>query len=203
MPVNWLDALARASLGDFEVTPELDRDLSRRALLARHDSIEREALFGLLAFKVRRFALRYRGWNLGPWDLEDVEQEAYLVYIDTLRVWTPSEVGGEPAGYLCYFLSVFPHWLMNAVRAWTWPGARTVTLLPDERRAVAKAADHSMVDDFCERLEPDEASLLRLRLVTGASLPDAAESMGIARRTAYRRWRHIVELGREYLREAV
>lgn len=202
MQVNWLSALARSSMGDFDATQEIDCDLSRRALLARVDEQERDALFGLLSWKIERFAGRYRRWRLDPWEIDDVVQETYLVYLETLWNWTPRYVDGGPAGYLFYFLCVYPNWLNNAIRQWRRSGARTVSLLPSDAEAMQVSAEQTIVDDFCKYLHAEEASLLRQRLATGASVPEAAEAIGIARRTAYRRWHRLVELGRAYLREA-
>jgi transposase-like protein len=203
MHANWLSALAHDSLGNFDATSEIDQDLSRRALLARDDVRERDALFLLLSWKIERFAGRYRGWRLDPWELDDVIQETYPVYLETLHYWTPRYVDGEPAGYLFYFLRVYPYWLMNAVHRWRRPASRTVSLDPAGATiATATPEQATTIDVFCRRLHAEEASLLRHRLATGASIPEAAEATGLTRRTAYRRWRRLVQVGREHLREA-
>ena len=61
--------------------------------------------------------------------------------------------------------------------------------------------DVALLDGFCRNLSPPESSLVQLRVMRGFTIPHAARVLGIPRRTAYRRWHRILELGREYLRE--
>src|SRR4051812_7392829 len=94
---DWLTDLARRSLGDFDLTPEIDADLSRRALAARTDPDERNALFVLLAYKVRRFSMRFMRWHLAPWEPADVLQETWLTFVELLESWTPLQSPSCPA----------------------------------------------------------------------------------------------------------
>lgn len=199
MATHWLRDLAQASTGDFDVTEAVDARLSAVAVEARACSVAAFDLLRLLAPKISRFVYRFRSWDLAPFDLDDVAQEAYLVYLDTLRRWTPRCVAGRPAGYLYYFLKVFPLWLGNRVRGWRRPARPPVVrhIQPAEH-----LDDGSVVTDFCHRLSHEDATLLRLRIIRGLSIPRAAQTMGIARRTAYRRWHRIRKIGEEYLREA-
>lgn len=207
MMMHWLTHLAGESLGNFEATDTLDRELSRRALLARTDHEQRDLLFTQLAAKIERFAARYRGWRIDPWEYDDVLQLTYFVYLDTVERWKPRDEDGEPAGYLYYFLAVYPLWLSTAVRRLI--DRRQISDpsvgVTDEHGELADdtpAADDSVIiDDFCRRLGRQEATLLKLRVLGGRSIPQAAREIGIARRTAYRRWDNIVAIGREYLRE--
>jgi DNA-directed RNA polymerase specialized sigma24 family protein len=198
---NWLHDLARTSLGDFNTSSELDARLSALALRARTDDSASFELLGLLAWKIERFLRRFRAWDLAPFDLDDVAQEAYLAYLDTLRRWRPRYVAGRAAGYLYYFLSVFPHWVANRVRRWRRP-ARPSVVRHIQTPVGAAVPDTALLSDFCRNLSPQESTLVQLRIVRGLSIPHAATTMGIARRTAYRRWSHILEVGREFLREA-
>src|SRR5690606_27972918 len=84
MQTFWLGELANESLGNFASTPEIDRDFSARALLARDDPDEAWQLFRLLAWKIERFVRRYRHWRLAPWELADIVQETYPLFLKTL-----------------------------------------------------------------------------------------------------------------------
>jgi DNA-directed RNA polymerase specialized sigma24 family protein len=198
----WLGELANESLGNFPATPEIDRDLSLRALAARDDAGEAWALFRLLAWKIDRFARRFRYWQLAPWELADVVQETYPVFLKTLELWKPRYVDGQPAGYLFYFLAVYPRWLQNRTRSWLRPGGRTVPFRPEEDTRPAPDESRAVIDDFCAHLKPQQARLLRLRLATDSTIPQAAAELGMSRYRAYRVWHGVVEIGREYMREA-
>ena len=198
---NWLQELARESLGDFEVTETIDLRLSGMAVRAWSDEGAAFDLLRMLAWKIARFVRRFRSWDIEPFDLDDVAQESYFVYLETLRRWMPNIKEGRPSGYLHYFLCVFPRWLGNAVRRWQRPARPPtvrVTECQDGEEAIAAEA---AIRGFCRNLSSEDAMLVQLRLVEGFSVPRAAQTMGIARRTAYRRWRRILVRGREYLRE--
>lgn len=197
MDTNWLRDLARTSLGDFEVSAELDEELSELAEWAQLREKTSLELLNLLAWKIERFVQRFRAWDLAPFDLDDVRQEAYIVFLATLRRWKPKYVDGAATGYLFYFLDVFPHWLASRVRRWRGPVRRPVVQLTHP-----STPDDATISHFCRNLSPQESTLVELRLRRGLTIPRAAHQMGIARSTAYRRWNRILELGREYLREA-
>lgn len=199
---TWLSDYAERSLGDFEVTVELDRELSRLALTARDDCAVRERLFTLLAAKIQRFAARFRSWSLAPWTFEDVLQEVFPVFVDTIRRWRPRIEGGVPAGYLFYFLCVYPHWLCDVVMKLTGRRRPPVMALHEPSLAADPSSFESTVeadlllDELCEELTDEEARLLRLRVTTDRSLPQIANQTGLARSTAYRRWHNIVQISR-------
>ena len=199
MDTNWLSDLASNSLGDFDVTEGLDIELSALAIRARYDEDIAWQLLERLAWKIVRFVRRFQYWDLDPFELDDVVQESYLVYRETLQRWRPRPVNGIATGYLYFFLKAFPHRLAEAVRRWRRP--TRVPMIRERWNALA-TIEGSRVEDFCRNLAPEDATLLRLRLTRGLSVPLAAETMGLPRRTAYRRWHHILEMGREYLREA-
>lgn len=202
MTTTWLSDYAERSLGDFEATTALDRDLSRLALTARDDQAARERLFTLLAAKIQRFARRFQSWSLTPWSFDDVLQEVYPVFVRTIQRWQPRVEAGAPAGYLFYFLSVYPHWLCDAVVKLTGRRRPPVVLLPEPYLSVDPGSVESTVvgelllNELCEELTDEEQRLLRLRVLTDHSLPQAAGRVGLTRRTAYRRWHNIVQIGR-------
>jgi len=202
MPTTWLSDYAARSLGNFEASSALDRDLSRLALTARDDVVARERLFTLLAAKIERFAARFRDWPLAPWTFEDVLQEVYPVFFETLRHWQPRIEAGAPAGYLYYFLRVYPHWMSDAVMKLTGRKRPAVLALSEHYYAVDPGSVEAVVvaelllDELCEDLSDEEARILRLRVHTDRPLSQVASQVGLARRTAYRRWHNIVELSR-------
>ncbi len=197
---NWLSALADESQGDFTLTTAIDADLSRRALLARNDPVVRDELFAFLAFKVNRFCSRFRRWNLRPWDVCDVHQEAYLAFIDVLNGWRPIPGGDGPAGFGFYFMRVFPLRLTDRVRrlvrtrrdrpspsAWSEEG--------DDRLDPAEMEDAvetlAFIIDLSNRLDPADARIMMLRAWDDLGPDEIAAQAGISRRTLYRRWRGI------------
>ncbi len=196
MATNWLRELARDSLGDFEATSALDSKLSDLAEWAQLRETTSLELLTCLAWKIERWVRRYRGWDLEPFDLDDVRQEAYLVFLATLRRWQPRYVNGAPTGYLYYFLDVFPRWLATRVRRWRGPSRPPVVRLVHPVNP-----ESSALNDFCRNLDPRDTTLVELRLKRGLSVTHAANQMGIDRSTAYRRWNRILDLGRAYLRE--
>lgn len=203
MRQHWLGTLAEESLGDFEATPDIDRRLSQLALEARISNAARDELLILLAAKIERFARRFRSWSLDPWEYDDVLQESYLTFLDTVRRWKPRYEQGQPAGYLYYFLAVYRLWLSRRVTQLIGRGRPTVYALPDDRNTIpdttsceSEAVATAVVADVRTRLGEQAGEILHLRLVTGKSVTEIAHATGIPRRTAYRRWSTILDFTR-------
>jgi DNA-directed RNA polymerase specialized sigma24 family protein len=209
MSQHWIHTFIEASLGDFEVTPEIDRRLSRLALDAGTSNAARDELFVLLAAKIERFARRFRYWSLAPWEYDDVLQESYLIFLDTVRRWRPRYVDNEPVGYLYYFLAVFRLWLSQRVSQMTGRGRPAIYALPDDQDAIpdsgsceSDAVVTTIVGDVRAKLGEQAGEILYLRLATGKSVTEIARATGIPRRTAYRRWATITAFTRrEWLEE--
>jgi len=198
--LDWLTLLARDSLGDFELTSERDADLTRRALLARDDPFERDALFSLLAFKINRFCSRFRRWNLLPWEIDDVRQEAYLAFIDVLTGWRPIPTDRGPAGFSYYFMRVYPLRLTDRVN-------RVVQTRRDRPSPTAWNADDdhrldpsemerdietlAFIMEVSSRLDTADAQILLLHTAADLAPNAVAARTGISRRTFYRRWKGI------------
>lgn len=206
---NWMTTVAGQSLGNFETTPELDRELSQLALAARSDASERDRLYVLLAAKIERFAARFRSWRLEPFTIDDVQQETYLVFAAIIDAWTPRHEAGRPFGFLYFFLKIYPLRLSDAVSDMIGRRQPAPLVLPDGDRdppdcslPEGEAIVSAIVDDLCTRLTSEQAMMLRLRVASGRSLPQVANELGLARRTAYRRWHNIIEIGRRYWEEA-
>lgn len=209
MGQHWLETLAEDSLGNFEATPEIDRRLSRLALEARISTAARDELFTLLAAKIERFARRFRSWSLAPWQYDDVLQEGYLTFLDTVRCWKPRYEAGEPAGYVYYFLAVYRLWLSRRVTRLLGRGRPADLPLPEDRDTLPdsvscedEAVTATIVDDVRAHLGDQAGQILHLRLLTGKSVTEIAQATGIPRRTAYRRWATIIDFTRhEWLEE--
>lgn len=204
---DWLSPMTHQSLGDFALTPQIDTDLSHRALLARDDPAARDDLFRLLAFKINRFCSRFRRWNLRPWEIDDVRQEAYLAFVDVVNGWRPIPVGDAPAGFCFYFLRVYPMRLTDRVRrivrtrrerppATSWSEADDNR--PDPAAMERDIETLSFIIDMSARLDATDARILLLRTADGLLPREVASREGISRRTFYRRWKGIAAtIGRE------
>lgn len=201
IPATWIAAFARDSLGDIEMTPEIDADLSHRALNARTDPAERERLFALLAWKTDRFCARFRRWSLEPWELDDVRQEAYIVFVEVIESWRPLEGNGGPAGFGYFYLRVFPLRLADRVRKMIdrmhplpWRPEHDTRLDPADLDDAGITA--TIVAEICGRLNAADATIFHLRLAD-VTTEDSARLTGISRRTLHRHWPRIVSISRE------
>lgn len=197
---DWLSPLAGDSLGDFALNREIDADLSRRALVARGDPALRDALFHLLAFKINRFCSRFRRWNLRPWEIDDVRQEAYLAFVDVLIGWRPIAGAGGPVGFGFYFMRVYPLRLTDRVRRVvrtrrdrltpaTWSESRDDRLDPAAMERDIEAL--AFIIEMSARLDAADAQILLLRTADDLDPDEIAARTGISRRTFYRRWKGI------------
>lgn len=177
----------RAALGgDFELSWGLERELDRLARAARIEPVARNALYAALAFKVRRFLAPYRARVTAVGDFEDLEQEAFLVFVGLVTSWRGT------GSFVRYFLGFFPWRLRHAIEAHQsrWPCERLVPW--DAERAPDIAAGG---DIACALLPPElgsltatEAELLRLHVMEDLPLATIAPRFGWSRRTIFRRW---------------
>ncbi len=207
-PQEWLASLARRSLGDAEMTPDLDLALSRYALLARHDLASRDRLLAMLAWKIARFCARYRRRTIDPWEVDDVHQEAFLAFVDVLESWSPLISHDGPAGFGYYFLRVFPLRLADRVRAML----RSLPRAPAPGGASHEQADPAHVEDtilvnqviaeICGHLNALDQAIFQLSARDGLGPVRIADLTGVSRRTIHRHWPAIVSIARERLREA-
>jgi RNA polymerase sigma factor (sigma-70 family) len=186
-----------ASLGDFNATPELDELLGALARRARHDPSARNALYGLLDFKIARFARRYhyRDHPVNAWNIDDVGQEAFLVFCEIVERW-PGE-----RSFLGYFFSRFPWRLSRRVkmleRGWdrlhTFPfDAVFEADLPDR-----EAADALALTEIAAGRNERDRTLLELRAALGMTARDTARIMQIHPRHVQRLWARLIEDLRE------
>jgi RNA polymerase sigma factor (sigma-70 family) len=201
-PRDWPSVFARVSLGDFELTPALDADLSAQALRAQRDRLARDELFVRLAGKIARFAARFDSWDIAPFDADDVRQECYLVYLTALNRWQPADPD-TPAGFGAWFLRVYPLWLANAVarlrgsrrRPPATPLSAAHEERPDPDDGMADAELARALADLCARLGVVDSRIIRLR-VAGLPAREVAQALGVSRRTVQRGLARIVRLTR-------
>jgi RNA polymerase sigma factor (sigma-70 family) len=192
-PRDWPVVFARVSLGDFELTAELDAGLSAQALRAKTEPDARDELFVQLAGKIMRFAARFDGWAIEPFDADDVRQECYLVYVETLRRWQPAEPSA-PRGYGAWFLRVYPLWLANSVARLR---VRRVDVAVDTPHAPSQAERADPSDDLaavelvqalaklCARLSARDCHIVQL-CIAGTPVSHVAGALGVSRRAVHR-----------------
>lgn len=203
-PQRWLTALAARSLGDIEMTPDLDLDLSRDAIIALHDRAGRDQLLEALAWKIARFCARYRNRDLGPWEFDDIRQEAFLTFIDVLETWTPLVSQDGPAGFGYYFLRVYP--LRLASRVWTMRRSPTTAGpagdTPDPIDVEDTVLVNQVIAEICGQLNALDQEIFQLAARDGLGPSRIADLTHISRRTIHRHWPAIVSIARERLRDA-
>jgi RNA polymerase sigma factor (sigma-70 family) len=186
-----------------DVSPDVDRVLTMVAHEARTGDLSaRNALFAACAPKIERFVRRYRaiGSASGPWttlEVEDVRQEAFLVFADLIGSWH----GGE--SFCVYFLGQFPWHLRNAVRRLAvvnrafigWQTVPGLYLLADGSAAAAEA--QALLQTVAEQLPAPDGSILLWRIRDVESFGTIARRLGTSRRTVMRAWdRLAIELRR-------
>jgi DNA-directed RNA polymerase specialized sigma24 family protein len=205
---DWLATLAHDSLGDFELTPEIDRDLTQRALAARHARDDRDQLFTLLAYKTLRFCARFQRWNLDPWEPDDVVQEGWLAFHDVLQTWRPLTGSHGPAGFGYYYLRVFPLRLHDRVLALTGTRRDRPTPLPwlpdndarcDPDDYEGEALTRLILAEICGQLNAVETTILRGRLTDDTPSATLVSATGLSRSTFYRRWARITAVAADVL----
>lgn len=211
---SWLASLELHSLGDFEVTPELDRELSAIAVAAQADERERAILFALLATKTARFSSVLRRRVGTACDVDDVLQETFIAFNDVVQAWRPLVGTHGPAGFTCYFLRAFPFRLRDRVAALVEPrwAGRITSLRDDDVQTLAgdddvelDAVTTVLLEQICGRLNATDAAIFRHRVAGHTFDSSRLRASGItaSRRTVYRRWNGIVRVAREVCGESL
>jgi RNA polymerase sigma factor (sigma-70 family) len=185
------------------ILPEDDLNLAleRRLLptvLRAHAgcSDARDALYLAFQPKLRRCARRIAvPWGgaamVAVWDRDDVEQEAWLVFDELIRQWTPDRPFGR------YVLATFPWRLRDAVyrgvaRSGVPPRMTTVPIgerdwLHDGSAASVEA--HVLLEVVADQLPALQAVILRRHVGRGETLTEIARDMQVSRSTVTRQWR--------------
>lgn len=186
-----------ASLGDFNATPELDQVLGALARRARQDPSTRNMLYGLLDYKIERFARRYhyRDHPVNAWNVDDVGQEAFLVFCEIIEHW-PGE-----RSFLGYFFSRFPWRLSRRVkmleRGWETLHAFRFEAVFDPDEPDQEAADALLLVDIGVSRDARDRTLLDLRASRGMTARETARVMHIHPRHVQRLWSRIIDDLRE------
>lgn len=183
---------------DDEITPEIDRLLTTVARDAGDgDVAARNALYIAFAQKIARFVRRYRtqlsgfGWGAAI-DLDDVAQEAFLVFADLVAEWQ----GGD--SFCVYFLGHFPWELRNAVRRIGTANRPALSLVetPDVPWLAdgSAAADEAiaLLETVAAGLQAPDGDILLWRIRDAETLAVIAHRLGTSRRTVDRAWDRIV-----------
>ncbi len=181
------------TLGDFDATPEIETRLNALAWRAKTDPGARAELYDLLELKVRRFVGRYRArqGHLRVCQLDDISQEAFVVFCDIVASWPGEE------SFLGFFLSRFPWRLARAVDVMErgWSGARLLPLaalgesIPDPDDPI----DLFQLAEIGATLSPTARLVLQLHIGHGLRLVEIARVLGIPQRAIYRIWQATAE----------
>ena len=180
-------------------TPAGEQALAEAAVAARAgDPVARDALYEALAQPIAVCVARYRrrASRAGVWDLDDVRQEAYLAFVETLEEWS-----GQPP-FFGFFAIRFPRRLADAVqrldRRMRPPAVRGGThLLHDD--SAAAAASLALLEGLAATLPEPDGAILLLRIRDGQGFGTIARGLGLSRRTVCRRWGCLRELLRASL----
>lgn len=184
---------------DDDLTPALERRLAptvARAHLGDRDA--RAALFLAFRPKLTRFVRRIhtprtRPDQVGIWDRDDIEQEAWIVFNELLCAWTPDRPFGP------YVLATFPWRLRDAVyRGIARRGVPPrMTLVPIDDHAwlhdgsAASDEAQALLNAIADRLPGIQGVILRRHIGNGESIAAIARDLGVSRRTVTRHWRTI------------
>jgi RNA polymerase sigma factor (sigma-70 family) len=134
-----------------------------------------------------------------PWELEDLRQEAWLVFAEMTAEWS-----GD-GSFVPYAMAYFPWRLRNAMRRLGPPRrAISVRIIPQryaEYQPLHDAETVALVMRIARALSATDAAVLRLRVMEDASFPQIARQFGVSTRTIARRWARILRITRAVLHE--
>jgi RNA polymerase sigma factor (sigma-70 family) len=173
------------------IDPAIDRVLSELARTGdRRDPELRNALFTAFAPRLRRILRRlwYRHLNEFGCELDDLEQELFLIFASLLERW--SGIGSISA----YLHGAIPWRLYDAARRMA-PRDRPLDGHPalaanlDDAREAAEAA--LLLDELANRLSPFKSALLLGLVRDHKPLEEIASTFGMSQRTARREWRRL------------
>jgi RNA polymerase sigma factor (sigma-70 family) len=192
------------------VTPAQDALLSGIARRARlGDMHARDLLWRAFAPKLEPALVRcgrcawQRGWvrrDGCPWELDDLRQEAWLVFADLTARWSGS------GSFTPYVVGRFSWRLRNAMRRLGPPrrasAPSTRSRPAADCQALLDAETEAVLARVTVALCPADAEVLRRRVTEGMSFGQIARQLGVSRRTIARRWRRIRRVSRAVLSES-
>lgn len=185
---------------DDIILPTFDDTLGSFAIRAQEgDTDARDALFFAYLPKLERLMNHARVPHAAPgetgvWDRDDVEQEAYLVFLDLVDSWS-----GD-VSFTSWVLARFPWRLRNAVSA----GVAKPSIPPRQHQISLEIADLEPIE--LEELDPDSdgrvtrlldalpghlVEVLVAHAFHGTSKSQVARDIQVSRRTLVRYWQEI------------
>lgn len=170
------------------IDPAVDRLLSDLARSSNLDRTElRNALFVAYAPRIRRILLRlwYRSLFEFGCELDDLEQELYLIFAQLLDRWS-----GQ-GSFSAYVHGALPWRLFDAARRLAprerpLDGRPVAALNDDDSYAASEAA--LLLEELAGTLSPFDRDLLLRRVRDGQSLAAIARTSGLNPRTVRRAW---------------
>ena len=164
--------------------------VAREALSAKTgDRAARDGLFCTFRPVMARFFARYAGraHESGAWDLDDLRQESFLVFVEVLAAWPGT------GDFVAYFYAVFPKRLATAVRRLDGSSALDPLRHRDGRlrRSVPPARIAGDAHRLRRLLSPQERRILALHAWESLALPDVARQAGLSVDDTRRHWRRI------------
>lgn len=171
--------------------------VAREALSAKAgDRTARNALFDTFRPAMARFFARYarRAYENAAWDLEDLHQESFLVFVEVLDAWPGT------GDFVAYFYAVFPKRMATAVRRLegSQPWIRYGISAEGAEDPAQRLDSRAMIHDFVALLSPLERSILALHAWESLALPDVARHTGLSLDDARRHWRRIRRKARDF-----
>jgi RNA polymerase sigma factor (sigma-70 family) len=172
--------------------------VAREALSAKAgDRAARNSLFAAFRPAMARFFGRFAGRarESAAWDLEDLHQEAFLVFVEVLDAWPGT------GDFVAYFYAVFPKRLATAVRRLegSQPWIRYGVVAEGSDDPSRRLETRAMLRDFAGQLTPVERRILALHAWESLALPDVARQVGLSLEDTRRHWRRIRRKARSFL----
>jgi RNA polymerase sigma factor (sigma-70 family) len=184
---------------DDVILPSFDETLGAFAIRAQQDDREaRDALYFAFLPKLTRLMSAARppfaGTGLeGIWNRDDVEQEAYLVFLELVDAWS-----GD-VSFTAFVLSRFPWRLKDSIRRGigkpSVPPRHAVVSLEEAGQVVAEAwaspETEALIDTLVKGLPEPLGAVLIAHVLDGKTKTEIARALGISRRTMVRYWQDI------------
>lgn len=184
---------------DDVILPAFDEKLGTFAIRAQQDDREaRDALYFAFLPKLTRLMAHVRPPAAPPgaegvWSRDDVEQEAYLVFLEIVEAWS-----GD-VSFTSFLLSRFPWRLKDVFRRGIGRSAvppRRFEVSIDTVELVSEGLDSladvgAVFESVLERLPEPLADVLIAHMVEGKTKSAIARELGVSRRTMVRYWQDI------------
>ncbi len=170
------------------IDPAIDRMLTDLARDRNRDVAEvRNALYIAYAPRLRKILLRlwYRSLSAFGCELDDLQQELFVIFATLLERWTGS------GSFSAYIHGALPWRLFDAARRLS-PRDRPLDDRPltalndDDSYAAGEAA--VLLEELASALSPFDRDLLLRRVRDGQSLAAIARSLGLSQHTVRRAW---------------